>query len=146
MSNPTAWEQVLNQFESFCKELKPDLIVGIESRGFIIASAISTKFKLGFVPVRKQGKLPGEVIKVSYELEYGNDVLEINTAALGSNKRVLIFDDLLATGGTAKATSELITKAGGVTVGFGFIVELIKLRGRLNLPKDIPSKSLIKFH
>ena len=107
-----------------------DVIVGIESRGFILGAPVADRLGTGFVPVRKPGKLPGETVSASYELEYGSDALEIHDGAVEQGQRVLIVDDLLATGGTARATKDLIGKTGGVVVGFAFLIELTELKGR----------------
>jgi adenine phosphoribosyltransferase len=107
-----------------------DVIVGIEARGFIFAPALAYALNAGFVPVRKPKKLPGERAGITYDLEYGTDTLEIHSDALFPGCRVLIVDDLLATGGTAKATAELIEKVGGTVVGMAFAVELTFLGGR----------------
>ena len=107
-----------------------DVVVGIEARGFIFAPALAYALHAGFVPVRKPKKLPGERISVNYELEYGTDSLEMHSDAVSDGKRVLIVDDLLATGGTAKAVTQLVEQLGGVVVGLGFLVELTFLHGR----------------
>ncbi|MBK9169462.1 MAG: adenine phosphoribosyltransferase [Bryobacterales bacterium] len=106
------------------------LVVGMEARGFIFAPALAYVLGAGFVPVRKPKKLPGERISVSYQLEYGSDTLEMHTGAIEPGQRVIIVDDLLATGGTAAATARLVEQAGGVVAGIGFIVELTFLNGR----------------
>jgi adenine phosphoribosyltransferase len=110
-----------------------DLIVGIEARGFIFAPAVAYALGVGFVPVRKPKKLPGERFSVSYDLEYGADTLEVHTGAIPAGSRVLIIDDLLATGGTAGATARLIEQSGGKVIGLGFVVELTFLHGRNKL-------------
>ncbi len=143
--NPQAWERVLEKFEDFCNEICPQVIVGIEARGFIIGASLATRQQISFVPIRKTRKLPGETIGVDYTLEYGEDRLEIQANAFPMNSRVLIMDDLLATGGTAKAASELIKKAKADLVGYGFIIELTKLNGRNQLPSQVPIKSLICY-
>jgi adenine phosphoribosyltransferase len=107
-----------------------DVVVGIESRGFILGAAVADRLGAGFVPVRKPGKLPGETVSESYKLEYGSDALEIHDGAIEDGQRVLIVDDLLATGGTARATKDLIGKAGSAVVGFAFLIELAELKGR----------------
>ena len=144
LKSPEAWTKVMTQLGLFCEETTPDLIVGIESRGFIVGSALATRQRLGFVPIRKSGKLPGNVLGVDYTLEYGNDRLEIQLDALQGNPRVLLVDDLLATGGTVNASTELIEKAGGQLVGCGFIIELNELNGRENVP-NVPIRSLIRY-
>ena len=110
------------------KDLKPDVIVGIESRGFIFAIPISMNLSLPFVPVRKKGKLPYKTLSASYELEYGEDKLEIHNDALSSGSRVIIVDDLIATGGTIKACSELVGALGGNIVGVVTLIDLVDVR------------------
>jgi adenine phosphoribosyltransferase len=110
-----------------------DLVVGIESRGFILGSAVADRLGAGFVPVRKVGKLPSKTVRVSYDLEYGSDSLEIHSDAIGDGARVLIVDDLLATGGTARATVDLVKQCGGTVAGVAFLVELVFLNGRAKL-------------
>jgi len=116
----------------------------MESRGFIFAPPLAYHLNAGFVPVRKPGKLPADVYSVEYELEYGTDRLEVHQDAFQPGSRVLIVDDLMATGGTAKATAELVTKAGAELVGFAFIIELQGLNGRSQLP-HIPIITLIEY-
>ena len=110
-----------------------DLVVGIESRGFILGAAVADRLNAGFVPARKPGKLPAPALRQSYELEYGSDALEIHEDAIEPGQRVLIVDDLLATGGTAGATRDLVRRAGGDIVGIAFLVELTFLNGRERL-------------
>jgi adenine phosphoribosyltransferase len=107
-----------------------DIVIGIESRGFIFAPAVAYALGAGFVPVRKPKKLPAKISSVSYDLEYGSDILEVHTDAISKGTRVLIVDDLLATGGTARAVTRLVEGLGGVVVGLGFVVELTFLNGR----------------
>jgi adenine phosphoribosyltransferase len=113
-----------------------DLVVGIESRGFILGSAVADRINAGFVPVRKFGKLPAATIRASYDLEYGSDTLEMHRDAIQAGQRVLIVDDLLATGGTASATVNLIKQAGGNVEGISFLIELVELGGRSKLPGE----------
>jgi adenine phosphoribosyltransferase len=127
-----------------CADLKPDYIVGMESRGFIFAAPMACVMGAGFVPVRKPGKLPTEAYSVEYALEYGTDRLEMHKDAIEPGKRVLIVDDVIATGGTAAATAKLIELSGGELVGFAFLSELTFLAGRKNLP-DVPIVSLIEY-
>ena len=108
MRDPLGWQEVMRRLSQVCERLQPDLIVGIESRGFIVGTALATVVELGFVPVRKPGKLPGQVRGVDYALEYGTDRLEIQHDSLADGARVLIVDDLLATGGTAAACALLV--------------------------------------
>jgi adenine phosphoribosyltransferase len=110
-----------------------DLVLGIEARGFIFAPALAYALGAGFVPVRKHGKLPAEVCSVSYDLEYGTDTLEVHRDAIGAGDRVLIVDDLLATGGTAAAATRLVEQLGGTVAGLAFVIELTFLGGRRKL-------------
>ncbi|MEO5897274.1 MAG: adenine phosphoribosyltransferase [Vicinamibacterales bacterium] len=110
-----------------------DLVVGVESRGFILGAAVADRIGAGFVPVRKLGKLPSKTIRASYDLEYGSDSLEMHNDAIEAGQRVLIVDDLLATGGTAKATVDLVKQLGGVVDGVSFLIELRELNGRAKL-------------
>lgn len=113
-----------------------DLVVGIESRGFILGAAVAERIGAGLVPVRKPGKLPAKVIKESYELEYGKDALEIHADAITHGQRVLIVDDVLATGGTAAAATQLVRKLGGELMGLAFLIELTFLKGKAKLPGE----------
>jgi adenine phosphoribosyltransferase len=133
LKNATALKEVLDELSSHYRAQKIDLVVGIESRGFIFAPALACQLSAGFVPVRKPGKLPAETIKVSYALEYGKDTLEIHKDAVQRGQRVLIVDDLLATGGTAAAVTQLIRQLGGEVAGLAFLVELDFLNGRKKL-------------
>ncbi len=144
LRSPEGWSLVMQQLGFFCEELSPDYIVGIESRGFIVGSSLATVEKIPFVPIRKKSKLPGKVLGVDYTLEYGEDRLEIQVDAFEGNPRVLLVDDLLATGGTVKAAAELVGSAGGNLVGCGFIIELSELDGRKNIP-NVPINSLITY-
>jgi adenine phosphoribosyltransferase len=110
-----------------------DLVVGIESRGFILGAAVVDRIGAGFVPVRKVGKLPSTTVRVSYDLEYGSDSLEMHRDAVEPGQRVLIVDDLLATGGTARATVDLVKQLGGTVEGTTFLIELVELNGRSRL-------------
>ena len=143
LRSPTAMTSMLNQLGDFSDRLTPDYIVGIESRGFIIGTALATRQRMGFIPIRKKGKLPGKVIGVDYTLEYGKDRLEIQSDIL-KNQKVLLVDDLLATGGTVKAASKLIKMVGGNLVGCAFVIELSGLNGRDNIP-NVPTISLVNY-
>ena len=121
-----------------------DTVIGIEARGFIFAPALAYHLGAGFVPVRKPKKLPAECVSVSYDLEYGQDTLEMHRDAVGEGHRVLIADDLLATGGTAKAVCDLVEKLGGTVAGLGFVVELEFLPGRQKLA-GYDVRSLLKY-
>ena len=121
-----------------------DYIAGIESRGFPLACALALKYKKGMIMIRKQGKLPGKTEKLSYSVEYGSATMEIQSNAVKSGQKVLICDDLLATGGTAKAAADLVEKIGGKVTGFAFIVELSDLKGS-ELIKKYRYESLVKY-
>lgn len=121
-----------------------DLVIGIESRGFIFGPILAYHLETGFVPVRKPGKLPAERVKESYDLEYGTDAVEIHKDAINPGDKILIVDDLLATGGTSQATAKMIEKIGGAIVGFAFLIELEFLKGR-NKIKDYNIFSLITY-
>ena len=119
--------------EEFSKKFHPndvDVFAGIESRGFILACALALKHNKGMILLRKAGKLPGKTVKTSYTIEYGKAVMEVQKTVINEGQRVLICDDLLATGGTAKAAAKLIEKINGIVVGFAFIIELLDLNGR----------------
>jgi adenine phosphoribosyltransferase len=109
---------------------KIDVVVGIESRGFIFGAAVAYRLGVGFVPARKPGKLPAPTVRAEYELEYGKDAIEMHRDAVTKGQRVLIVDDLLATGGTARAAAELVERLGGVVVGIAFLIDLAFLKGR----------------
>ena len=119
-----------------------DFVVGIESRGFILGAAVADRLGIGFIPVRKPGKLPGQTISVSYELEYGVDALEIHHDAVASGEKVLIVDDLLATGGTAQAAVSLLKESEAQVVGLAFLIELDELGGRSKLEGEQVSSVL----
>ncbi len=121
-----------------------DAVVGIDARGFIFAGAVAYKLNIGFVPVRKKGKLPYDTISASYTLEYGNETSEMHIDAIGAGDRVLIVDDLLATGGTARAAADLVTKLGGEIAEIDFLVELTFLNGRDRL-SDYPLYAAIAY-
>jgi adenine phosphoribosyltransferase len=136
--------KVTNAFFSKWKDRKVDKIVGIEARGFIAGAPIADRLGIGFVPARKLGKLPGEKLGVNYELEYGRQGLEIHSDAISKGDRVLVVDDLLATGGTARAAGTLVEKLGGRVLGFAFIAELSYLKGREKL-RGYEIHSLAKY-
>lgn len=130
MQNGEAYKAAVNDIAAYAKEKNADVIVGPEARGFIVGCPVAYSLELGFVPVRKNGKLPREVIRVDYGLEYGNDALTIHKDAIQPGQRVVIMDDLLATGGTIEATIKLVEELGGVVVGIAFMIELTYLNGR----------------
>ncbi|MEY2978601.1 MAG: adenine phosphoribosyltransferase [Prochlorotrichaceae cyanobacterium] len=142
--DPEGWRSLIDQMAEACQGLSPQYIAGMESRGFILGAALAYKLGVGFIPVRKPGKLPAAVYAASYDLEYGSDRLEMHEDAIEPGSKVLIVDDLIATGGTAAATAQLITQAQGDLVGFVFAVELLALNGRQKLP-DVPVKAVIQY-
>ena len=146
LSDAEGLRYTIDRLAQRCQQLNlvPDYIVGMESRGFIFATPLAYRLNAGFVPVRKAGKLPAAVHSVEYELEYGTDRLEIHRDALQNGAKVLIVDDLIATGGTAKATADLLAKIGSQLLGFAFVIELKDLAGRKNLP-DLPIISLLEY-
>jgi adenine phosphoribosyltransferase len=133
LKDPPGLHGVIDRLKDHSKDAGVDLVIGIEARGFIFASALAYALGAGFVPVRKPKKLPGERVSVTYSLEYGTDTLEMHTGAVTSGHCILIIDDLLATGGTALATAQLVERNGGKVAGFGFVVELTFLNGRQKL-------------
>jgi adenine phosphoribosyltransferase len=139
-----AWRFAVDSLASRYQADRVDVVVGVESRGFIFGGAIAHQLRAGFVPVRKIGKLPGKTIEVEYELEYGRDALAMHEDAIAPGQRVLAVDDLLATGGTMRATLRLIEQLGGRVVGVAFMIELAFLGGREKL-KTYPLHSLIVY-
>jgi adenine phosphoribosyltransferase len=133
LKHPQALKEVVDLMTEHARALKPDVIAGIESRGFVFGLPIAINLGLGFVPVRKLGKLPGEKISEEYALEYGTNTVEIHTDAVEPGQRVVVVDDLLATGGTASAAARLIERLGGTVAGFAFLIELTFLGGRKHL-------------
>jgi adenine phosphoribosyltransferase len=130
MDNGAAYKYATDQIVDYAREKQIDLVVGPEARGFIIGCPVAYSLEVGFAPVRKEGKLPREVARVEYGLEYGKDVLTIHKDAIKPGQRVLITDDLLATGGTIEATIKLVEELGGVVAGIAFLIELSYLDGR----------------
>lgn len=146
LRNPEGLRYTIDTLAQKCKDagLTADYVVGMESRGFIVGPPLAYLLGAGFIPVRKPGKLPAAVHTVEYELEYGMDQLEVHQDAFHPGSRVLIVDDLIATGGTATATAKLVQQIGCDLVGFGFIIELRELGGREKLP-DVPVITLIEY-
>ncbi|MFD2213839.1 MULTISPECIES: adenine phosphoribosyltransferase [Bacillaceae] len=130
MDNGDAYRYATDQIVEYAREKHIDLVVGPEARGFIIGCPVAYSLGVGFAPVRKEGKLPREVVRVEYGLEYGKDVLTIHKDAIKPGQRVLITDDLLATGGTIEATIKLVEELGGIVAGIAFLIELSYLDGR----------------
>jgi adenine phosphoribosyltransferase len=133
MDDGKAYKYATDQIVEYAKQVNAEIIVGPEARGFIIGCPVAYALEVGFAPVRKEGKLPREVIRAQYGLEYGSDVLTMHSDAIRPGQRVLITDDLLATGGTINATISLVEQLGGVVVGCAFLIELTYLDGRKNL-------------
>ena len=144
LKDPQAFKQSIDQLTELVRGHAPRVVIGMESRGFIFAAPIAYQLNAGFVPVRKLGKLPGEVISTEYDLEYGTNTLELHADAIAPGDRVLIVDDLLATGGTVSATIELVERLRGKVAAVTFLVELTALRGRDRLG-NYEVISLIKF-
>ncbi|MBX5496709.1 MAG: adenine phosphoribosyltransferase [Bryobacteraceae bacterium] len=135
MKDPKGWRCVVDSLKDHYKDCKVDAVVGIEARGFFFAPTLAYALGVGFIPVRKPKKLPAETASIEYALEYGADRLEIHKDAISPGQRVLIVDDVLATGGTAAAVASLITQLGGEVAGLGFVLELDFLHGREKLAK-----------
>ncbi len=144
LADATALRQTVAELAEFARPLAPDLIVGAEARGFILGAALAYELGVGFAAARKPGKLPYRTISATYALEYGTDALEMHEDALRPGTRVLVHDDLLATGGTAKAKVDLIEQLGGIVVGAAFVVELSFLPGRQAL-EPVPVHSLVVY-
>ncbi|MCA1615242.1 MAG: adenine phosphoribosyltransferase [Acidobacteria bacterium] len=144
LKHPAGLRQTVDALAAAFEGEQVDTVIGVEARGFIFAPALAYHLGAGFVPVRKPKKLPAECVSVSYALEYGQDTLEMHRDAVGEGHRVLIADDLLATGGTAKAVCELVEGLGGTVAGLGFVVELEFLPGRQKLA-GYDVRSLIKY-
>jgi adenine phosphoribosyltransferase len=145
IKDPETFRRIIDFLTLQYKDAGIDYIAAIESRGFIFGAPLSYNLNAGLVVIRKPGKLPAKVEQVSYELEYGTDSVEIHSDAIESGKKVLLIDDLLATGGTAAAACDLIKKIGGIPVGIAFVVELEFLDGRKKLPQDIDITSMVKY-
>jgi adenine phosphoribosyltransferase len=142
---PKIWNKLMLPLQKIISTTESDYIAGIESRGFISASALAFKLGLGFIPIRKPNKLPGKVIGVNYKLEYGEDRIEVQQNLIDKDSKIIVIDDLLATGGTASAAGDLIRKAGANLIGYAFLVELTELQGRRRLDSDLIVESIIKF-
>lgn len=144
LKDAAGFEETIDQMTETCRGMNIDTVIGIESRGFIFGAPLAYQLGVGFVPVRKPKKLPAEKVSVSYDLEYGQDTLEMHRDAVGEGHKVLIVDDLLATGGTAKAVVELVEGVGGKVAGLLFAVELTFLGGREKLV-GYNVKSLVRY-
>lgn len=135
LKDKTAFKEALERLYEISSKYKVDKVAAIESRGYILASVIAYKLSAGFIPIRKPGKLPAETVKISYSLEYGSNELEIHKDAISKGEKILLVDDLLATGGTAAASAELIESLGGNIEAIIFLIELESLNGKKNLQK-----------
>ena len=133
LKDPVGLRRTMDSFVEHFSDQKVDQVIGIESRGFMFAPILAMEMGAGFVPVRKPGKLPSDVVSQTYDLEYGTDTVEMHADAVDQGTRVLVVDDVIATGGTAAATAQLVEKQGGELVGFAFVVELTFLNGREKL-------------
>ncbi len=144
LKDPSALSYVVDEFAKKFHPKDVDVFAGIESRGFILACALAQKYNKGMILLRKAGKLPGKTVKVSYSIEYGKAQMEIQKTALKKNERVLICDDLLATGGTAKAAAKLVEKLEAEVIGFAFMIELTALKG-IEKIKEYRTESLVEY-
>ncbi|MCA9118441.1 MAG: adenine phosphoribosyltransferase [Planctomycetaceae bacterium] len=143
LAHPDAWKVAVDRLAEAMAPYKPDILAGIESRGFLVAAPLALRLGCGFIMVRKKGKLPGETIAYSYDLEYGTDTIEIQADAIEAGQRVVVLDDLLATGGTMQASIDLIRKVGGEAVAAACLIELTFLDGRSRI--NIPFEALMQY-
>lgn len=143
LAHPDAWQVAMGRMARDVRKLQPDILAGIDSRGFLVAAPLALKLGCGFTMVRKKGKLPGKVIGYDYDLEYGTDTVEVQEDCVKPGQRVVILDDLLATGGTLNASIELFRKIGAEVAGAACLIELTFLNGRDKL--DIPFSSLVSY-
>ena len=144
MADGDVFKKACDEIIAFAKEVNAEVVVGPESRGFIFGCPVAYELGLGFVPVRKPGKLPRETVSVSYDLEYGSNELQVHKDSIKKGQRVLIVDDLLATGGTVDATIQMVKELGGVVAGCAFLIELAGLNGREHL-KEYPVFALMSY-
>ncbi len=142
--DPPAFRQAIDQLAEHYRDRPVDLVVSVEARGFIFGAALAYKLGAGFVPVRKPGKLPAEKVRVEYALEYGTDAMEIHKDAIAPGQRVLVFDDVLATGGTIAAAIDLVKRLGGAVIGTAFLIDLTFLNGKQKIG-DYQVFSLIQY-
>jgi adenine phosphoribosyltransferase len=143
LAHPHAWRATVERLARALRPHEPDLLVGIESRGFLVAAPLAYELGRGFAMVRKRGKLPGRTVRFTYDLEYGTDAIEIQEDAITRGQRVVVLDDLVATGGTMRAAIDLVRQRGGEVVAAACIIELSFLRGRDRI--DVPFSSMVAF-
>jgi adenine phosphoribosyltransferase len=143
LAHPIAWHTTVVRLSEALRPHQPDLLVGIESRGFLVAAPIACELCRGFAMIRKKGKLPGKTVRFTYDLEYGSDTIELQEDAITAGQRVVVLDDLLATGGTMRAAIDLVRRQGGVVVGAGCIIELSFLQGRSRI--DVPVTAMVAY-
>ena len=144
LANPDAWQVAMGRMAKMVSKQQPDILAGLDARGFLVAAPLALKLGLGFTMVRKKGKLPGETIQYEYDLEYGSNTVEIQTDCVQPGQKVMILDDLLATGGTMEAAIKLFEEAGAEVVGTACMIELTFLNGRERLG-DIPCEVLMQY-
>ena len=143
LAHPHAWHATVERLADAVRPLNPDLLVGIESRGFLVAAPLAYTLGSGFAMVRKHGKLPGRTVRYSYDLEYGTDTIEVQEDAIQPGRRVIVLDDLIATGGTMRAAIELVKRQGGIVAGAACIIELAFLDGRGRI--EVPLTSMVSY-
>lgn len=143
LAHPHAWRTTIGRLAEALRPHRPDLLIGIESRGFLVAAPVAYELGRGFAMIRKKGKLPGPTVPFTYQLEYGSDTIEIQEDAVAAGQRVVVLDDLLATGGTMHAAIDLVRRQGGIVVGAGCIIELSFLRGRNRI--DVPFTAMVAY-
>jgi adenine phosphoribosyltransferase len=143
LAHPIAWQTTIVRLAEALRPHQPDLLIGIESRGFLVAAPVAYELGRGFAMIRKRGKLPGKTVSFTYDLEYGSDTIEIQEDAVAAGQRVVVLDDLLATGGTMQAAVDLVRRQGGIVVGAGCIIELSFLQGRNRI--DVPITAMVSY-
>jgi adenine phosphoribosyltransferase len=143
LAHPDAWQTTVQRLATVVRPHQPDLLVGIESRGFLVAAPLAYELGRGFAMVRKKGKLPGPTVSFAYDLEYGTDTIEIQEDAITPGRRVVVLDDLLATGGTMQAAISLVRQRGGIVTAAACIIELTFLQGRSRI--DVPFASMVAY-
>ena len=143
LAHPQAWRATIEQLAAVIRPQRPDLLVGIESRGFLVAAPLAYAIGSGFAMVRKKGKLPGRTVRHSYDLEYGTDTIEVQEDAISRGQRVIVVDDLIATGGTMQAAVDLVRQQGGTVAAAACIIELAFLNGRSRL--NVPLTAMVTY-